>query len=493
MLNKIIAGSLYFFLSALFHVNTYSLSAQNVKVFSTEKLIEDFKVFIDALHEAYPSTYRYNTRKDIEQFFTNKLNGLKREMTEKQFFQVVAITAAKIKDEHLIPGPSEDSYREYKTVNRFLPFNLKIINSKMHINKSVDIRLKAGSEIISINGMASKDILHKLIQYIPHDGYIRTFSYRHLEDYSPTQNENLFDLYFSIFYTLRDTFSIKVKSPGNIVSEIAVKTLNYKEYVDFYQKRTTHEPALDFRALSKEVSYLNISSFHSSYREMFKQDFEVLFRQIFMQLDSSKTENLILDLRRCEGGDNSYLWLLAYLMNKPFKVIDYLEVAYSGYPVVSKFFENPETSLLIDSFLRRVPSGMYRLKTNKESSVPGHTEINPEAFHFKGKLFVLTGGATGSAAGIVATILRNNKRAIFVGEESGGAMEGPTALNISVLVLPNTKIKIEIPHIREQLAVTYIKGRGVIPEFSVEQTMKDLINNVDTQLEFVLDLIKRGK
>ncbi|MEO6980420.1 MAG: S41 family peptidase, partial [Mucilaginibacter sp.] len=269
------------------------------------------------------------------------------------------------------------------------------------------------------------------------------------------------------------------------------KSLNYKEYTEFYWKRNTHEPPLTFKFLNKDIACLNISSFHAEYRDSFKQDFDKLFEQIFNRLDSGKTQNLVLDLRRCEGGDNSYLLLLSYLMNKPFRVFDYVEVAYKGLPVTAKYFENTENAFFVDSLLYQTASGRYRLKPQFESTIAGYTSINPKANHFKGALYVLTSGATGSAATILSAVIRNSKRGVFIGEETGGAMEGPTSLNIPILILPNSKIRVEMPLIRLQLAVKYKKGRGVIPDYTKETSVADLVNHTDAQLTFALKLIQQ--
>ena len=62
---------------------------------------------------------------------------------------------------------------------------------------------------------------------------------------------------------------------------------------------------------------------------------------------------------------------------------------------------------------------------------------------------MLMNGASGSMASVVATFLKANERAIFIGEESGGTMEGNTSLDYGKLQLPNTKIRVEIPMTRK--------------------------------------------
>ena len=476
----------------------FTLSAQgdshltSPRVYTSNMLKEDYMVLVKTLQEAYPSLYRYNTKKQVASFFSQNMSGLSGPMTERKFFPIIAATVAMMKDEHIIATPSAGYYdKVYKKQTRFLPFSLKIINNKLYVDKSIAPEITPGTEISAINNVAASSIIQKLIQHLHRDGYITTFLYRHLEDYSPTQNQNLFDLFYSFFYTLAPTAVLKVRKPNSRWQYVSCKTLNYPEYETFSRQRNIREAPFQYKPVSARTSYLSINSFHFSYRQFHKQDFDTLFESTFRGMQRDGVMNLVLDLRRCEGGDNAYLLLLSYLMTKPFRVFDYLELAYTALPSTAAYFENTENAFFIDSFVYRHNGGMYRLKKAYEATVPGYDTIYPRQHHFKGNIYVLTSGATGSAAGILSAILKSSGRAIFIGEETGGAMEGPTALNISTLVLPYSKIRIEIPHIRMQLATTHIKGRGVLPDYNVQNSVHDLIHHTDSQLQFALGLAEK--
>lgn len=488
---KILSLALLLFLQVCYYFSFAQTeeSKSAYKVLTSEQLKEDYRVLIKTLKEAYPSLYRYNTAKEVEAFFAQNLSSLSKPMIEKEFFPLIARTAAKVKDEHIIPTPSVDYYDNiYKKQTRFLPFNFKIIGNKLYVDKSVAPEVKRGTELSAINNVSASAIINKLAQYLHRDGYIKTFLYRHLEDYSPTQNQNLFDLFYSFCYKSGNTVALKVKTSDGKTANVSCRTLNYAEYQKFYGERNKHEPPFEHQQVTNTTSYLRISSFHYSYREFHKQDFDTLFEKTFRQLDSNRVQNLILDLRRCEGGDNAYLLLLSYLMKKPFRVLEYLDLPYTGLPSTANYFENTENAFFIDSFVYRHSGGMYRLKKEYKATVPGYADTYPKTHSFKGTIYVLTSGATGSAAGILSSILKTSNRAIFIGEETGGAMEGPTALNVSILVLPHSKIRVEIPHIKMQLATKYVKGRGVVPHHTIESTVHDLINNVDPQYQFALKL-----
>lgn len=116
-------------------------------------------------------------------------------------------------------------------------------------------------------------------------------------------------------------------------------------------------------------------------------------------------------------------------------------------------------------------------------------EQQPDSNRYKGKLYVLINGASGSMAAVVASFLKGNGRGIFIGEESGGTMEGNTSHQSARLVLPNSKIRIAIPLIKTTNAVAFAKGRGVEPDYYVTPKIDDILKGIDTELNFALSLI----
>jgi C-terminal processing protease CtpA/Prc len=133
------------------------------------------------------------------------------------------------------------------------------------------------------------------------------------------------------------------------------------------------------------------------------------------------TKNLILDLRNNEGGDETGEKLLTYLLMKPYQHFESAEVKFAGYAPVAHYLENGKDLFFADSMLYQTSTGMYKL-SNKYT--PLLDEQQPDINHYTGKLYVLINGASGSMASVVASFLKGNKRAIFIGEESGGGHNG---------------------------------------------------------------------
>ncbi|MDO5971376.1 S41 family peptidase [Flavivirga aquimarina] len=418
-------------------------------------------------------------------------------MDERQFYKIIAYTCARVDDEHLIPKPSKEYYRELQNSNHFFPFSLKIVDRRFYVYQTRQLQdlLPVGSEILSINGYPVEEILNILLPTIPSDGYIQTFNIRHLEDYSMTQNENLFDLNYPIFVEDTDSFSIEFISP-DIKSQkqtVTLSGLNYQDYKEFYKLRIGYKAPLEFKYIRDSVAYLRISSFLKWHRDDFNQNFYSLYDSIFTKLNQRATKNLILDLRNNEGGDGTGERLLTYLMTSPFKHFAFTEEKFIGHPSVVDYLDNGENLFFPDSIVYKTDKGMYRLKKEFYHYIPLLNEQIPNQKHFKGNLYVLVNGASGSMSTVVGSILKNSKRATFIGEESGGTMEGNTSLGYARMILPNTKIRIEIPLTKTGLAVDFIKGRGVFPDYYIRPGIEDVINEVDTELGFTLDLILSEK
>jgi hypothetical protein len=88
----------------------------------------------------------------------------------------------------------------------------------------------------------------------------------------------------------------------------------------------------------------------------------------------------------------------------------------------------------------------------------------------------------------------SNHLGVFVGEETQGNYTGDNGGEFIPLVLPLTKIFVNIPLLYYDNAVTPPAqvGRGTIPDHIVPNNMNDILSGTDTQLNFVFDLIRKN-
>jgi len=116
----------------------------------------------------------------------------------------------------------------------------------------------------------------------------------------------------------------------------------------------------------------------------------------------------------------------------------------------------------------------------------------PEADHFDGKVEFLTSGKSFSGAAEFSSIARSNKRGLFIGEETAGGYYGNTSGSKLTLILPNSKIRVNIPVTKYVMAVKKSKysDRGIIPDYPIVPSINDYIQHKDVQMEFALKLMK---
>ena len=110
----------------------------------------------------------------------------------------------------------------------------------------------------------------------------------------------------------------------------------------------------------------------------------------------------------------------------------------------------------------------------------------PKDYFFSGKIYLLVNGGTFSAASLLASRMSSLPNVEIVGEETGGDYNGTVAGILPVYTLPNSKIKwrLGLMHIKT-INQRSLKGRGVMPDKSLQPTVSDIILKKDTVLDWV--------
>jgi len=113
---------------------------------------------------------------------------------------------------------------------------------------------------------------------------------------------------------------------------------------------------------------------------------------------------------------------------------------------------------------------------------------------FNGKLFVLTNGRSFSMSGMTSSYLKHKANATIIGEETGGTLTGSNAMLSGTIILPNTKAQILVPlyHIHHRVKVADTK-RGLIPDFSIQYGIDDLLKKKDLEMEKVREIVEAAK
>src|SRR5690606_30560029 len=182
----------------------------------------------------------------------------------------------------------------------------------------------------------------------------------------------------------------------------------------------------NFRFLEEDstIAYMKLRSFtNGNYKKFYKESFN--------KLDSAKAKHLILDLRDNGGGRISEIdYLYSYLTLNDYKFLEDSEVN-SRTPFLTAIMSNttPNSLKVLAGIFSPLIVAQNLIKTKRRDGklyyVFKYTKIkSPKPNHFTGELYVLINGNSFSASSIISTHLKATKRAVFVGEETGGAYNG---------------------------------------------------------------------
>ncbi len=102
-------------------------------------------------------------------------------------------------------------------------------------------------------------------------------------------------------------------------------------------------------------------------------------------------------------------------------------------------------------------------------SQPGLKMQKPKRNSFSGKVYVLINGGSFSVTSEFASVAHYLKRAVFIGEETGGGYYGNNSGTFVIVTLPNSRMNVGIPMLAYYTAVKNYPypDRGIIPDHEV--------------------------
>ncbi len=469
------------------------------------------------LKKMHPDLYWYIT----EEAFDNKFDSLRSvvtyPMTANEFYLKLSPVLASVRQAHMGISPmqpvadvTKEQKKRYKnSKGPFSQFGFYWENRKLYISKdnTTDKRLHIGSEIVEINGVAPVKIYEKYRPCITSDGYNETFIDKRF-------NRNL-QSFFNIEFGILDSLHLKVKCSDSIsqvklyrifkdqeVKKVAIDKTEKKAIIPDSIKKIEKDKRLYGydelkKNLSKKLSYpiKNDSSVALlRIRDFSNGKITKSYQQIFSELKNNNVQTLILDLRGNLGGrikdvEELYSYLTKeeqYVFTKPAHVTSSFKLPFyvakgnsiAHYALFSLFYI-PQTVYLWSKTYKQGDKDFYKIDASKLKKRKENA--------FSGKLFVLIDGNTFSASSIISSNLKGSKRAIFVGEETGGAYNGTVAGRMPRLTLPNSKLKwvMGVMTIKPDYQ-SEIEGRGVFPDKEIVPTVEQVIAEEDVVKDWVL-------
>lgn len=472
------------------------LDVKKLPKLEAEKLTEDFNILKKALLEVHPGLYRYNSKNQIDSLFMHYQVMFSKPLTyQEAFLNFTKLTSA-IKCGHTFPGfYNQTGFIQEVVLNQKdkLPFTFRVLDEKIIITESVmeGYEIPKGTEIISINGITVPTLLQETAKLVKADGNNDGKRYAELNTFGIGSYFETFDSYFPLLFPpLNGQYSITIIKPGATqTEELKVNTVGRQERSDaLLKKNPNHINKADqlwkLEFWGNNTAYLQLGTFDVLQLSF---DWQGFMKNTFKEIKQRETENLVIDIRWNEGGQDEVLFFIGQnIAKQPISIPQRLDlVRFNKISDELKPYLFTWNNTFFDLSDRIKPyNGEYFLFT--EDNITG---MQPVKNAFQGNVYLLVNGSNSSATFYFAEIVKENKLATLIGEPTGGSKKGLNAGTMFFLRLPNSKIEIDIPIIGS-FSEDKTEG-GILPDIYVKPGIEDIVNGVDKVLKTCQDIIKK--
>lgn len=468
-------------------------------VYTKAQIKEDIAVLKEVLQYIHPNIYKYRDSLSLQDDFHELESQLIANPTLTDTYKLVSKFAAKVKCSHTFTNPwNQPSVVEKAIFSQpdKIPFTFNRLGKRLFIDKnaSENEALQKGLEIVSINGIASEELMTRLAQYTTSDGnnYEKKLE-RLLTD--GTEKFSLFDIFYPLEFGSVEKFELELARPNTqVLTKVSVKAMSKTNRTKILEERygkleTSVKDGWSFELLSNKIARLSIKSF-AVHRNEF--DWKAFLDDAFEEINDKGVTDFIIDIRGNEGGQGEVgQYILERLIQTPLKLPEMIfSVRYKKIPERFKKHIGTWAKAPYDftSQIKQEKEGRFYLDS-KDRIVK--KVYKPRKDGFKGQTYLITDASNSSATHLMAMYAKQIGNITLVGQETGGNQKGTNGNYIFFLRLPNSRVELDIPVVGQQVRsnTEEIYDGGVQPHIPVEKNTTDFANGIDTELNTILNKI----
>ena len=503
-MNKVTYLSLFFFI-----ISNIVLSQSIDDSFSQKRMLKDLEVFKEIRVKANSGLYKYRTKEQIDSIYNWADKEIEKSSTYREFYNIICQLTdfeGSLHNDTDLPSKYWKSLR--KEAYGYFPYPIKWIEGKYRVNFDKG-RIPLGAEIISINQVPISEIIQNLYKYYTTDGINTTGKRIGLRTH--------FARYYRWHYGLTNVFEVKYRlENSNQIKTGKLESVSYSSYYkNFntrYSKPYDHIYYIDleetqkykYEQINESTGVLTVHTFSMGNETTTEhKSYSKFLDSIFVDIKSNQITNLVVDVRQNGGGtDPNDLVTYSYLAQRNFQENKEAWISFERIPLIRHI------DFWLPRFLRPIFIGKYNKEFQEEfplsknerfyqdENSQDHVVREPNKNVFKGKVYLLVSPAIASAGSLFAAMVTGNENTITIGEETMGGYYGHNGHTPLAYKLPKSKIGLTFSVVNLEQDVSkksnQVYNRGIIPDYNVTQTYGDYLNQKDTQMNFVLDLIKKN-
>lgn len=476
------------------------------KLLTPREMKHDLTLFRDIREKANSGLYRYREKRQIDSSYKWAFKQIKKPLRTTGFYKIILKLTDFEGSCHNYTEPPQELMSFLNRSRGFFPYSLKYIEGKIIFNNNIH-NIPAGARILSINGVPDTTLMQSFFKYMPADGYTET------EKLSGSVNRS-FGVRYLLEYGIQDSFAIVFTPPYSTAQQTAaIPAVHLQERLKNLEVRHSAsvdsvidynvQPKYSFRMTDSSTGLLNLRIFTMAAG---KDDpaFKVyvsFIDSVFNVLDKDSVQNLIMDIRGNPGGsDPTYEQPMMYLTDSTFKENTLAYIIFDDVPYEKYFWGISTSSKMSGNDLvegkKMLKDYFPGLDNGRNIQDAKHNPVyHPKQPGFKGHLYLLIDEDVASAASHLASLVKAYARNVtIVGVETTGGYYGHNGHMPLVYQLPKSNIKTKFSIVYVVQDAPYKpdqpEGRGIIPDHEVWPAFEGFMQKRDTQMEFVLKLIK---
>lgn len=463
------------------------------KPLSAEQAAQDARILKRTLIALHPALTKYRTQEEMDAAFKRfeQRGGAARNAGE--MYLAASELAASIRCGHTWTNVLNQQGAAKETLLEAadkLPFTMMLVENRWLVLASTDPAVKAGDEVLAINGKRAPEIVSMMMPYLRADGRSDGKRLQQLNhnrgDYS--QMDIIWPL---LSPPVNGRYAVEILRADGSRAAMAVQAtrLNARDTALASRGIKPASEAWTFR-IDGNRAVMTLPTF-----AFWNSDFNWagFIDDAFAELHEKKIPNLIIDIRANEGGDGAIGGkVLSHLVSRPFSFVsdqstsNYERVPYN----LAKYLDTWDFSFFdrtgqVEKITEGTAAGKYRYLPNAAKL----QTIQPVGQPYAGRTYLLISAENSSATFQFAWLAKQTGAATLIGQTTGGNQRGLNGGQLAWVVLPNSGVSVDVP----LLAATYTAATpdaSIDPDIAVQPRFEARAKGRDLEMEKALERIR---